>query len=286
MLKIKLLLTTILPLIIFALSFWVGRASAQVPDPYVDCYAVRSEEFHSLRPHQASPCNQEVQETAKFCGNRLVLTDSVSTLQTVQPQLAKNCSPTGSGRYRCTYQITGKSADYEIDLSSADLPILGNTEDVVNSQQQSTDLNDADKTNDYVGWYLNGVIGRAEYPPLGGEDAAKLVDFSGPIKKLLPFEIQNNLRANTVKEAVATQDEDADLRHDQIVGCTYGGSILGFGVNLWSTACYEEGLLSLVRHNEHRLSEWEDHLPPVRSDFVDFQDYWKAYQEWRGRVCF
>ncbi|KKT67480.1 MAG: hypothetical protein UX25_C0022G0002 [Candidatus Woesebacteria bacterium GW2011_GWC2_45_9] len=76
----------------------------------------------------------------------------------------------------------GKSV--AVDLSDAELPILGNTEDVPNSQNADEGLDDAEKTNEYVSWYLNGVIGRAE----SGEDVDlnKAVNFSGPLKKLLP----------------------------------------------------------------------------------------------------
>ncbi|HJX59328.1 hypothetical protein A2V61_01765 [Candidatus Woesebacteria bacterium RBG_19FT_COMBO_47_8] len=262
-------------------------ADAQVPSPYVSCEDTDSPEFHSLRPYQKSPCNQEVTETATFCGNRLVLSDKVTAIQTTPPRLANNCTAIGGGRYRCTYTVSGKTANYEIDLANAHFPILGNTEDVANSQQ-STDMNDADKMNEYVSWYLNGATGRAESSPLSQdeEDIRKLVDFSGPIKKLLPFDIQNNLRANTVKKAVATKEGDGDLRHDQVVGCTYGVRILGKVIGGIPGACYETGLRGVLPHIEHRLSEWNSHLPPKSSDFDNFQDYWKKYREWQGKICF
>src|SRR3990167_8726521 len=191
--KIENILTALFSLFIFSFAFFVGQVNAQVPPPYVACEDTASPEFHSLRPYQKSACNQKVQDTAQFCGNRLVLTDRVTRIQTIPPSIAPNCRKIEEGRYRCSYSVTGKTASYEIDLSQASLPILGNTEKVANSQNQSEDLDDAVKTNNYVSWYLNGVIGRAEYQPLSdsAEDMRRIIDFSGPIKKLLPQEAQN-----------------------------------------------------------------------------------------------
>jgi hypothetical protein len=264
----------------------VKIAKAQVPPPYISCEDVDSPEFHSLRPYQKSPCNQEPTETARFCGNRLVLTDTVTRIQTTPPTVASNCFSLGGTNYRCTYS-TQETANYKIDLSEADFPILGNTEDVTNSQSQTEGLDDAEKTNQYVSWYLNGVTGRAEYPPLSDseEDIRKLVDFSGPIKKLLPQETQNQLRANTVKKALATKSDSADYRHDQVIGCTYGVEIFGAEIGGIPGPCYESGIRSTLPRVEHRLSEWKNHIPPKASDFDDFQDYWKEYQEWRGKAC-
>ena len=287
--KIEIILTTLISLLIFSLAFFAGRAGAQVPPPpYVACENTDSPEFHSLRPYQKSACNQEIQDTAQFCGNRLVLTDSVTRVQTVPPSLAPNCERLDSGDYECSYLVAGKTANYNIDLSQANLPILGNTEKVINSKNQSEDLDDAVKTNEYVSWYLNGVTGRAEYQPLSDseEDIRKIIDFSGPIKKLLPQEAQNELRANTVEKALATKEGSADERHDQVIGCTYGVRIPLLGeVGGIPGACYEDGLRGALPHQEHRLSEWDNHLPPKASDFPSFQDYWKEYEEWRGKVC-
>lgn len=272
--------------IIFLLSalcfLFLGKAtSAQEPPPYVDCDEVRpdfahplSQEFNSLRPYQASACKEEATQTARFCGNRLVLTDSVSMLQATPPQLAPNCTPISSNTYRCTYSVT-KTASYNIDLSNANFPILGNTED---------DLNDAKKTNQYVSWYLNGVIGRAEEellnPEENAEDSSKLVNFSGPLNKLLPWEIQARSRIKTIENALASQ-EGEDIRHDQIVACvTRVGGI--------PVPC-EDNLFSKIATKGLRLSDWKNKKPPLASDDkyrgLDFTVYWKDYLRWRGRRC-
>jgi hypothetical protein len=34
-----------------------------------------------------------------------------------------------------------------------------------------------------------------------------------------------------------------------------------------------------------RLSYWNSKLPPKPEDYDNFEDYWKDYQEWRGKTC-
>lgn len=244
----------------FATGILISNTYAQVPSEYVPCGERADEEYHSLRPYQASPCDQGISETALFCGNQLIIQDTVSGS-------SGSCIDTGDGMLDCTVERTREIA---INLSDAELPILGNTEDVVNSQQQNSDLDPAEKTTQYVSWYLNGALNKAETAPIGEEDIQTMVDFSGPINKLYPKEVQNQQRVETVRKA-------GDDRHDQVVGCTYLFGVPG--------PCYEGGLLSFTR-NKHYASEWQGHLPPSESDYEDFQDYWRDYQEWRGKRCF
>lgn len=262
--KIETIFTTLFSLLIFSYFFFVGSAQAQVPPSYVACEDTESPEFHSLRPYQKSACNQDVQDTAQFCGNRLVLTDRVTRIQTIPPSLAPNCRRVEAGRYSCSYTVLGKLANYEIDLSRANLPILGNTEKVTNSQNQSDELDDAVKTNEYVSWYLSGATSKAEYG--ANEDIDRVLNYSGPINKLLPQSVQNKLRGATVKKA-------GEERHDQVVGCV---NLLG-----QITACYPQR--AGVR--EIRLSRWTNNLPPDPSEFDEFNDYWLEYQRWRGQSC-
>jgi len=246
---------------------------AQIPNPYVPCDEVRpdllhpfADEFHSLRPYQASPCDEEVHEDAIFCGNNLVVADSI----TVSRGEAVSCETLPDGDQRCTF-IKDRSRKIAIDLSDAELPIMGNTELVVNSQEQPDPegLDDAEKVNEYVSWYLNGVINRAEYSyldPEDEEDIRKIVDFSGPLRKLLPNRVQRDIREKVVKEA-------AETRHDQIVGC----------VNLIGqiTECYPKR----IGVHPVRLSDWSKRLPPREENYRTFRDYWIAYKRWRGESC-
>jgi len=276
--KIKLLVIPFLLLLFLPKSVF-----AQVPPPVVSCSDTRNPEFNSLRPYQASPCKPNVSETAGYCGNRLVIADSVGASSPISPSAAPNCQSTGGGNYRCTYRVH-KTANFSVSLNDVMLPILGNTEGVANSQSQNETIDDAAKTNEYVSWYLNGVIGRAEYPQLSmdeEQDIRKLVDFSGPLQKLLPQEKLNDYRANTVKQAVRSKTQNAGIRHDQIIGCTY--EVLGLGKI--PGPCYESGLQSLISV-ERKLSEWSNHIPPRASDYNDFLSWWADYERWRGKFCF
>lgn len=264
-------------LLVISYSLLVSPVRAQVPLPYVSCDDTDSPEFQSLRPYQKSPCNRQVQETARFCGNRLVLTDSVAAVSKIPPWNAKNCTSIGTGRYRCSYNISGQTANYQIDLSGANFPIMGNTEDVINSRQQTDSLDSADKTNEYVSWYLQGVTNKAEYSffdPENPEDVSNLVNFSGPLRKLLPERIQRDARETTIKSA-------GETRHDQVVGCVY--NLLNPLKKGQIIECYPGS----PSKSEVRLSDWlaNNHLPPKEENFRTFQDYWVAYERWRGKSC-
>lgn len=249
--KIETILTTLFLLLVVSFIFLTGQARAQIPNQDVDCDETANPEFHSLRPYQKSPCNDGVEETARFCGNRLVLTDSI----TVSPSVANDCTSIGGGKISCTFSLKGKTANYEIDLSEANLPILGNTEQVINSQNPTEELDDAAKTNEYVSWYLNGVTNRAEYGPLTNseEDISKIVDFSGPIKKLLPQSIQHGYQ-------IASYEKRNTERHDQIVACV-DQPLFNIG-SPTLIPCYD-GSGSRAQHTELRLSHWDGNNGPV-----------------------
>ncbi|RLC31703.1 hypothetical protein DRH13_02660, partial [Candidatus Woesebacteria bacterium] len=255
--------------LIFSLSLGIFASKAGAAD-----------EFHSLRPYPGDPWDDESSETALFCGNDLIVTDTI----TVNRNGAFSCETLSNGNERCSFKIP-RERQILIDLSGADFPILGNTENVVNADKDTddSDFDDAGKMNEYVSWYLNGTINRAEYElldPKDKEDVQKLVDFSGPLNKLLPWEQQIAYRINTINQADST-------RHDQVVACTIASV---------PVPCYHKGILEVV-DVKHQLSEWKkkllitlprtwkERLPPQRIDFEDFLDYWKAYKEWRGNTC-
>jgi hypothetical protein len=251
-------LVFLLLLSFFYLGAFTSNIKAQVDD------------FHSLRPYPKSPWNDEVSETALFCGNQLVVSDTISVFQTIHPSLAENCTLIGEDKYHCTYSTppdTPRSREVTIDLSEASFPIMGNTEDVINSQSQTESLDDAEKTNEYVSWYLSGVINPTEYgfiDPEDEKDIAKIIDFSGPTNKLLPRRMLNDVREETVEEATIS-------RHNQIVGCV---TLLGKIVE-----CSQSGSRTI------RLTDFKNHLPPKEEEFKDFKNYWIAYKRWRGEIC-
>lgn len=250
-------------LILFSFLAVSYAAENPVPPPTVSCGNTDSPEFHSLRPYQASPCKADVSEEALFCGNDLVLKDT----QSVRKSQAISCEDSGDDKETCLFRIGPVVSRVAVDLSGAELPILGNTELVTNSQSQDEGLDIPDRVNDYVSWYLSGATKTAESSPPDPdtEEGQKLIkDFAGPVEKLTPWTIQNTLRGNTVKAA-------GDTRHDQVVGCV---SPLGRIV-----PCYAGG------GREVRLSEWKNNLPPEESDFDTYQKFWLAYRSWRGDVC-
>jgi hypothetical protein len=307
---------------LFAIFFLLlGKTvAAQIPQNPVDCDDTIDPEFHSLRPYQASPCKKEPTQTARFCGNRLVLTDNVSASRPIPPRRDPECTLVSPNTYRCNYKVSGKTANYSIDLSNASFPILGNTEKVINSQNQNEELDDAEKTNEYVSWYLNGVIGRAEYGK--DEDMNKIVNFSGPLKKLLPQSIQ-------YKYQIATIENREKERHDQIVVCAESalgpiGDFLRIGKKE-PIECYEgdgsdaQGIVYRLNSWDAELSQWNDAintlvdiftalLPSLPRETIreSIANHWnkrvpplpwekqyennpklylKHYNEWRGKTC-
>jgi len=176
-------------------------------------------EFHSLRPYPASTCDRNVSRDVYMCGNDLVVKE---TLKFVPSDGQCEPLPAPDSGQRC-YFFVRSSSNVNLGLSSADLPILGNTELVPNSTNAgSSGLSFVQRLNEYVSWYLNGTTYRAEEEPEDLAGAAtpeerkdivhRIINFSGPLKKLLPRTIQtverNNERARIGNE-----------RHDQIVTC-------------------------------------------------------------------
>ncbi len=131
---------------------------------------------------------------------------------------------------------------------------------------------EADRANEYLSWYLNGTLFRAESDPLSHKDQndiKRLTTLSGPLNKLLPQEIQwrnkvtsdvlNSQRDKTQKtgrvdEVTPRAKKD---RHDQIVACTIEKKIFGWipkwmpiiggGITIGGipTACSEKSIASM-----------------------------------------
>jgi len=303
-------------------SLFLGKSvAAQIPVPStpVPCGKVTDSEFHSLRPYQASPCDENISGAA-FCGNGIAISEQVSETQSDSPSKDPDCTliDARTRRYKCTYD-THIRRTIAIDLSDAELPILGNTEKVINSRQQSEDLDSAEKTNEYVSWYLNGVTGRAEYG--ADDDLNDIINFSGPLKKLLPQSIQYKYQIETIEKALAkdvnkdgeTQDRE---RHNQIVVCTNPlgkptacyGSFLGELVNKEYRLEDWDGTLIATQIRNALISFWTSFLPDYPQEIINdalgdvweyktpplpwqdrFKDnpkkYLKAYNEWRGKTC-
>src|SRR3989344_251998 len=328
------------------------------PTPF-PCNETSDNEFHSLRPYQASPCNPDAEDLALFCGNDLVLLDPIviekrysdgnmipsldwkyffegNEIQPFPPIsggsdfffsckycngsgqcvdrnisacipdvgckdnndcAASECIDNGNGTETC-YFIIDRVRDIAVDLREAYFPIMGFTEPslgnesdpykVVNSLFQGDEtVDDPTKVNEYVSWYINGLIGRAEYNPpdtnlLGGlseEGEKRLVDFSGPLKRLLSWESQIVRRGEEVRKAQRSINCDPNavpkdpncIRHDQIIGCT---NLLGH-----PAGCYTN-----IIKDKIRLTDWisKFNLPQLRRNFGTWEDFWSAYLSWRA----
>ncbi len=277
---------------------------AEYPLKDVPCNDTTDPEFHSLRPYPASPCKKKVEETALMCANDLI----VKTTFKVTPN--NNCVGTPDGQV-CTYKMTDQQSNISINLKNAQFPILGNTEMVPNATWTSVNstgpnMTAAERMNNYVSWYLNGVLGRAE-EDFSSFDLKSLVNYSGPLKKLLPQAVATIARIHSIEDAktslVATDPRDM-VRHNQIVGCPIaeGGSIvpcylynkdylLKFlidaafpDINPITRAAFESVVVKL----ENRLAAFDTKEPPLESDpkyTNNFAAYWRDYMGWLGNVC-
>ena len=270
--KLLSVLVFVLSFSIWHLAFSIDRVAAAnaIPDPFVPCSdqaifegkkSWEDPEFNSLRPYQASPCGDAPK--AYFCDNDYIIEEKVSTLWST---IGGKCSENG-GEYICKVdQIIEK--DYEITMKDVNFPILGNTQNVTNSQNPDDEFDDAQKLNEYVSWYLSGANQKAEY----GEDSNdRIINFSGPLKKLVPSVIQELQRFKVLHSAGVKQkytDEsekdknpdaegveiDETWHHNQIVVCVKANS-LGFnftgffpswGGTLRPAPCYGTNLIQIV----------------------------------------
>jgi len=95
--------------------------------------------------------------------------------------------------------------DVTLDYSEAIFPILGNTKDIK--------LSDRTKVNNYLSWYLNGAVLQSEGKNLvmsKATDNDRLINFSGPVLKLLSKESLTSLRQTL-------QDNANDTVHNYYV---------------------------------------------------------------------
>ncbi len=389
MLKIKYIIFFSL----FAISFLLGttRQTKKVlaqntpyPNPApISCNRVGSEDkdFHSLRPFQASACNETTTTTSySMCANDLIATEKLEIAYGTAPagMSIKECHEE-NGNQVCTYEFQNRKISVDVDLTNAQLPIVGLTEGpyVNNSQYRPFgSLTDSQRMNEYLSWYMNGTIYRAEenrpvyyegypgkpegisesdYDTLRGR-ASEVINYSGPLNKMLPKEIQTKERVEEIERAESTDltgdgvnegSGENGPRHNQIVGCLYNlkgydkffnaiatvGDFFNFLNNLGPVdylvpdkftkgkdvdsnppgPCYpeldENGDMEItsdeldalkvsfgsaidwltpdlkVKVETIRLSDWVGELPPLRENYNNFSDYWKAYKDWRGDFC-
>lgn len=248
-----------------------------IPNPPVSCSGIGSEEFHSLRPYQASPCYYALSDIALMCANRLTLEGDYAFSPSDCTCNCGGCECSASGQASgctcyCNCDKTFTLSTY-VDVFDAELPIMGNTEDkVVNSQDQPDEegIDHYAKVNEYVSWYLSGVNQRAEYGSPDGDYVSTfdIVNFSGPVNRLLPWDRAAGERNDQVRRARRQGDPRFDLggRHNQIVACQ---SEPGVG-----SACYTDGGQRI------RIRNWSFDDVPLYSNYDSEEEYNEAWQEW------
>lgn len=230
------------------LAFISGKTLAApepVPPPgRIPCEENQTEDpnFNSSRPYQASPCGDAPKAT--MCGNKLQIIEKTPT----------RIAPAGTESL--DVNITMERKTYSATLTGAEFPIAGNTELIKNSQNNTDRLDNARKVNEYISSYLSGVTEEAEY---GDPSNQEIIDFSGPIKKLMPGVILDAQRIQTIKYLTTSQtstDEvsgnsastpaptvDEAIIHNQIVVCTRKGLPL---LPLWLTNFLGAGSVGIL----------------------------------------
>ncbi len=332
------------------------------PEPVVPCLengptGIRNPEFHSLRPYQASPCGDAPK--AYFCNNDYTIMEDVS--QKWDPSWCwvgsvnqgtggtAGSGPGGGGNtssdsYFCEKQpnaeLVGKDGrvanvfiiggqdgrDYAISLNQVKYPIVGNTQNVINSQSALDEIGSAQKLNEYVNWYLQGVVEKAEY---GDKIPGDIETLAGPVKKLLPIDYLNFRRLGVLHDtgvhphpalslnpfeyqgSLGVLDPttgqllvDETLNHNDIAVCTSAGFAFpcykgdGSKANSFTRLMkWWDGKGSLPWETYEQsaggrfklwndLSHWSGLTPPFPWLFSDEIYYIKAYREWRGQTCF
>lgn len=166
---------------------------AKIPTRGKKCKSGDSLGFAPLRPDPGEPCEETVPKDTVFaCGS------SITPLKQEEfDPYGDGCDKNTDGTVTC---YRAENFDVSLDLSKANLGILGNTQD--------QNLTDEQKVNEYLSWYLSGVpqIGDQKKP-----DNDKLINFSGPIRKLMPYDL-----GKTAKETI-TKAQPKDI-HNYKVG--------------------------------------------------------------------
>lgn len=269
----KLIIFLFLSVIYFSLNFNFVHAQAPIPELLLSCSQTRPNEFHSLRPYQASPCGDAPK--AKFCSNKLVIFETFD-LSKEKACLDQRKKVTGS--FDCDVNFHVDAHDLNITLDQSEFPIMGNTED---------DFDDAQKVNEYASWYLNGVIDKRE-----NEDATdeQIVNFSGPVKKLIPSMIQDVQRISIIESAEKivepSPNSSAPLEVDD-VPVNEPGNHNQLVVDDLRLSDWSDGNLSITNTflNWVGTDIWNKKYPPLPWQFSSEIFYRKAYNEWQGKNC-
>jgi hypothetical protein len=234
---LKIIPYSLLALFFLVFSFSLGNAYAQeelewrnpyewgFPYPHeYDCDEEAEYEFDPTRPYPGSPCDPlllkswpEHDYTSFSCGKSLspqgltVLPGpiDVNTLPTMPTNLS---DVTPNQVYRCAddpsqaCMIKSHQYDIRVDLRRSRMPVLGNSEV---SLVDDKDLDDMIKSNQYLFWYLAGTVNSSEHVELdhtNREDSDRIINYSGPLQKLLPFDIVYDIRRDEILKGPIKED--------------------------------------------------------------------------------
>lgn len=245
-------------------NFVVENNEKPFPKIWLPCNKERGVEFHSLRPYQAAPCGEA--NKALYCSNDLIFIESFEMRD------KKDCTMGLTGPGERTFTCHPDHHVYPhtlyVKLDDSDFPIMGNTEDVKNSRDSTETLDDAAKVNEYVSWYLSGVNTRAEYET---PSESQVVNFSGPVQKLLPSIIADSYRSTVIKNVL----DNKLTNHNQTVVCatkpvqllpSWLTNIFGIGAVGIGTAkavpCYDGG------GSIYKLKNWDQSFISVAIDSI------------------
>ena len=196
-----------------------------IPQQRYECSESTNPEFHALRPYPASPCDPKLLHVTQNCGNDLLLREDYNIPAPGEPENynfdSVVCTPidcSGGGCTRtCDYKKTA-TEELTVDLKDAELPIAGNTQLVPNEVNlgfpRPRKLTNAERVNNYLSWYLSGIIGQASE---NMTTVNRAINYSGPINKLLPESVQRYRR----KIPYIGTDVNTGY-HNEIVACTDG----------------------------------------------------------------
>jgi len=249
-----------------------------VPNPSVSCSGTSGEEFHSLRPYQASPCFYSLGDIALMCANKLTLEGDYVFQPSDCNCSCGGCECSAGGQAsgctcHCNCSKTFHLSAY-VDVFDAELPIMGNTEDKVVNSQDQPDREGIDhyaKVNEYVSWYLSGVNQRAEYGDPQGDyiTSDDVVNFSGPVNRLLPWDRMAGERNSQIQRSRRNGRSQYDTggRHNQIVACQSTPGV--------ASACYTDGGQKI------RVRNWGVDEVPIMSNYDTIEEYTEAWQEWQ-----
>lgn len=310
-------------LLIFIFSFVLASLFSYMQNVYAKEPEIPKEDYHSFRPKPADPAYKELEDLSLLCGNDMIINKKFE----VTPNEG-SCSQNGN-TLTCSYVIEEK-VRVAVDTTKSRLPIMGNTQLVYNKENSvlnNEELDDTEKVNNLVSWYLNGAVNYAENPhPISDFGSlinewwtgyyANAVNFSGPLRKLLPQDIQFLNKIEQIQNATGSNQGTEDERYDQIVGCTYGiptplmlaegaiNSILSIfnkkidipfsSLGNFIGPCNISPVFEPFKE-EFKLSDWpktvnllgQNKLPPIMDGekYPNPRDWWIAYERWRGNTC-